>query len=488
MNYKAKMVTALLICLVLTKINGDTVLDTITKNSYNHFTLSEEIKSTQNNDGSIFCVGSIIQDLDSTNITSPYIGNFSPNGDLLWEKNFNSFKSYKAIDSKISESNEILILLNKIDKSEFKLLKLNPLKDSLWCKTFNWNKNDEGLEILKFDTYGISILGSTRSFGNYTDFFKLEISQAGDSISNSIYKRIGSLNQYNFQDTTILQIGDIARSFSKHGIPLSQKNIIFSLTNIIDTNISYIEYGKTVSDYWPNHEYGFNIYPKSDSSFILLGCSGGYSSPRGLPIILEMDSNGDTIHTYCKGISSSSNTEYYSQAFKISDGWIFGAVAKSTNSITANNSKLVIEKRDNNLKSLWTQEFNYTGKDYQYRVIETGTDSLLLYGYGLNSNNATSFISIVNDQMVYNSAFNIQKQCTPINFNYKSSNKTINFKNTNNFSTIAIYNLKGQIAMVKSLDNFKTTNIINCKHLSSGNYIAIIKSKETTLKRRLIIN
>lgn len=484
MNYKMNLVTAFFIFILSGNINGAISLDTTTINSYNHFTLSKEIKSSQNIDGSIFCVGSVIQVDDSANFAIPYIGNFSVNGDLIWEQSFPSFPSHSAVDAKISENNDILVILNKEDKSEFTVLKLNPLRDSIWCKSFNWNSNDIGLEIVNFSIDTISILGSSRSFDQYFKFFKLNMSQDGDSLSNKLYSRIGSLNQYNFQDSTILQIGDVTRSFSKHGILLSQKNIVFSL----NTDSTYLEYGKSVSDYWPNHEYGFNIYPKSDSSFILLGCSGGYSSPRGLPLILEVNSNGDTINTYCKGISTSTNTEYYSQAFKISDGWIFGAVAKRTNSITANNSKLVIEKRDNNMNSIWTQEFNYTGSDYCFNVIETGLDSILLYGSGLNSDSIISFISITNNQMVNNSNITQKKQNHSINVIYQKENKYLRLSNISKFSELIIYNLKGQAIISKPLNPINKTNLINCIHLASGSYLAIIKSKGFKLKHCFTIN
>lgn len=490
MHLKTLIFPLLIIAFTSISARETTDLSVLVLNNYNHFILSDEIRSKISSDKTLFLTGSITDSNNSIQTTIPYIGKYSIKGDLIWEKSFSSLASYVAQDIYETEQKELYLILNKTDKSNVKILKLNSLQDSLWCKTIDWSHSDIGLEFLETQDNNILILGKTRSIStsSYT-LFKLSISEEGDSLANQTLPIIPDMNQYCLSDTNIIQVGTIRKSFTKHGITSSQMDISFSLNN---SDSAYFSYGETYSDFWPFHEYGFNIYPKTDTSFIIIGCNGGYSSDRGLPLLLEINQNGKSIYNDCKGISTSSNTEYYTQSFKTSDGNIFGAVAKATNCIAANNALLVLEKRDKEFKSIWTQEFEFKGTDYSYKVIEAAIDTLILIGTSINSKEGISFIRIVDksNQQVSNLNTTISKSLNSFQIEYMNKSKTLRINQSiseNRTSTFSLYNIKGQNVISKKISGSSRELFINLKDLSAGNYFVFISNKDEIFKGKIII-
>lgn len=454
-------------------------------NCYDHFILSNEIKTELLPDNTIFLTGATIINSNDSTYQVPYIGKFDIYGNIIWEKSLIDIINYSAQDIHYKEDGNFYVLINSLSNEPLKVIKFNEDKEKLWEKKILAESYNKGFEIFPQSNSQIQIFGKATLDLEKT-LFKYTISSEGDSVTNEYFKVLsGTDRQYKIFESEILQIGDVQKSFSKHGIQLSQRDILFSKATSYDSVTQY-NYGTSYSDFWPYLEYGYNIYPKKNGNYLILGCRGGYSSSRGLPFLLEVDNEGNEWFCDNMGLSNSSNTEYYSQAFKISDGLVLGAVSKISNSIDAKNEILVIQKRSSeDYTSLWKKQFSFTGDDYSYKIFETGNDSLLLVGYGLEEDRKISFISIVNE-MATKIGTNVASNTNQNNLNYIIPNKrTLKILLNNKASAIVtITNLKGQKLFTKEIERSET---INCNNIPGSCYIVNLKFKNENIKQKVML-
>lgn len=455
-------------------------------NTYYHFSANNELKTEMDDSGNIFITGWKYGEYKNTGEIQkfPYYAKFDSEGNIINEALLIEHMDYEANDIIICKNGDAIILLNSINREKMTIIKKSAQGEYLWQKNFDWsNRIDVGCEFLNEDSDNISILGMTEVNNKY-EYFKLHLSENGDSLSTEFIPYLYDSFTYNIADTTIMQIGYKMGTYKK-GIGYSY--IAFALNEMQASEKTKLTYKSYSSDFGYDCLRGYNIYKNSDTSYLVLGFG------KGKPLFLEFNETGECVRRDSSSITVHANTSYYTQAFRVSSGWIFGAIGKHTDLNTSNNTKLVIEKRDSNFVSQWTREFDFSGRNYSYKIEETEPHNYLLMGYGLEMDSAYTFISI-KDNTGKQTSNNINSfkvnNSKPFQISFFTANQHLNITSKINSKgpiSISIFNLKGQevYRSQNRIENNKLT--INCKDFSSGSYLLHMNNKTINYKSKFLV-
>lgn len=447
------------------------------------FILHDEIKSSFNENGEIGLAGYglLEEHADSEKVVYPYVSFFNTKGENIFNEIKKYEPGYKAIDVIHRTDQSKVILCSNGEKSYLNMYntKQRPVLQfhvGMFDATYN------GLELTTDDKGNLIVIGTTTfsdSLGeDMTTLFEYEI-RKDTYIPTTRIKLIpmhSGFRQYNYHEGEILQVGDFSVLGGMHGIPFHFREVFYSYTTAQAIAGNYYKYDFQVSEY-PRNEYGFNIYPYSDTSYLVIGCAGGFSSSRGTPFLVEVNDSNDFNLSKNLVISSHTNTVRYSQAFKVDGGWLFGAIVGKYNKADALAMKLIIEKKDEDLNFIWTEEFDYSGGDYRYKIEELDSANYILYGYNLLEDSTLSFISI-DERGKTSAGINQVAEGNIVSSGWKmkldASGNRINFNRkdfTQSAFSMKLLNTRGQIVKQHKESSLSKDLSIDLSGLSRGAYI-----------------
>lgn len=270
--------------LALTKINTEG--DLIFEQSYGgtSFDLGMNISTTS--DGHLLLLGITSLPTSSGTQVDVFVLKVTTNGDTLWTKTYGDSSLFDVAEGLLETDNgEILILGSTYNGStnDFKLVRLDAQGNLLWQKVYNSSYDDEGINIQNAGNGEYLLLGRRKDGDD--DFYVMKIDEQGNILWENTY----GTPQYE-QAHSISKTSDGNFLLCGHSSGVDALHNLY-LTKIRPDGLVLYEkhYGGT------KHDGGTSAIELSNGNLLLVGETDSYGNGSKRAFFLETDAEGEVI-------------------------------------------------------------------------------------------------------------------------------------------------------------------------------------------------
>lgn len=408
-----------------------------------------------------------------------FVLKLTPLGDTVWTKTYggiNSDYSYKVIQ--LVDSGYILSGFTEsygLGVRDVYVLRLDKKGDTLWSKSYGGNGIDGSNDMIQTYDGGFVIVGNTFSFGEgVSDVYVIKISENGTLKWATAYG--GTLNDFGNAISETSDSGFVI-SGSTESFGSGQRDVyvikIDSIGNLI--------WSKAIGGI--ENESGKSIQVLPNNEIVVLGNTRSFGQGFEDYYLIKLNSLGDTIMTKTYGGSS---TEFGESIQQTSDkGFI---MAGFTNSFNTWNYDIYLVKTDS-LGNSGCNESTTSTLVTNPLTIKTSTLSSTSLGSGITypllkiGNTLTKPINVCNVNSINDVSLLSQLKLFP---NPTNSLITIQDKNSiiDNIIKIEMTDLQGKTIQIFTLN--KNDEQINLAHLKNGVYIAKIETSIGTILKKIV--
>ncbi|MDD5529587.1 MAG: T9SS type A sorting domain-containing protein [bacterium] len=250
--------------------------------------------------------------------------------------------------------------------SNFYLIKIDSLGDTLWTKTFGGTSDDFAWSVQQTQDSGFIIAGYTMSFGSgEEDFYLIKTNLSGDTLWTKTYGGNYVDYGYSVEQTTDsgFIIAGYTQSFGAGG------DIYLIKTNSSGDTLWTKTYGGSSED------YAYSVEQTTDGGFIITGLTHSFGTVGGSVYLIKTNSSGDTLWTRTYG---GSNSDWGYSVQQTTDGGFI--ITGMTYSLGGGYQDVYLIKTDYLGDTLWTKTFGGTGNDWGYSVEQTTDGGFIITG------------------------------------------------------------------------------------------------------------
>ncbi len=368
--------------------------------------------------------------------------------------------------------------------SDAYLIKTNSDGDTIWTKTYGWNKLESIGSVQETHDGGFITAGFTNSFcTSETDILLLRVNSEGDTLWTKVYGGEGQDCAY-----SVLQTSD--GGFIVTGLTNSfdavDDDAYLMKTNSYGDTLWVKTYKRTKND------NGGSIHQTFDGGFVILGTSS--LGPGGKKIyLIRTDSIGDTLWTKTYTGGTFEFDSWGDDIQLTSDG---GFIIAGTNiPLEGNNSDVYIIRTDSIGDTLWTKTFGGPGSDRSCALSPTKDGGFVVVGitnsYGAGDNDIYLIrldCSIIGIQEEMSSNL-----VMPDDFIVHGNNNHISIRYTIPYASpikLEAYNSKGHLITVihnKFMQKGTYNEVWDCKRYGSGVYFLRLRVNGFEVSKRFTI-
>jgi len=363
---KKKLLPFIIIALVSSAINAQTVFQKVYPNIYKGTSIQ------QTTDGGYIIAGGY----------NAYLLKLNSSGNTMWNKTYGD-SSY-IFNSVQQTADGGYIAAGSSDysyssNSDVYLVRTNSTGDTLWTKYYGGTSGDYANSVKQTPDGGFIVAGYTNSFGANGDVYLIKTDANGNILWTKTIGSIGSSSYNSYAN-------DLQNTFDG-GYILTGMAHYPSMYGGYDETMSIIKLNSFGDTLWTrgisesfgmDYPIGKSICETSDSGIVILGFPE-YYTPGGKAYIIKLNANGDTLWTKSFIILTSNQTEFNSIKQTSDGGFI---IAGSGGSAGGSPKKVYLIKTDSNGDTLWTKSYveSYSGPSKIYDVEQTNDGGYIIIG------------------------------------------------------------------------------------------------------------
>ena len=419
------------------------------------------------------------------------------NGDTLWTKNFGDSLIDEGYSIQQTTDGGFVItgIINLVpgnnggsSQGDVSLIKTNSIGDTLWTKVFgNINCSDWGNSVQQTTDGGFFIVGVSCGYkgfcagkycGGSGDVLLIRTDVNGDTLWTKIYG--DTSRDFGYSGKQTFDGGYIIAASKYDKINDTHNNGWLIKTDANGDTLWTKIFGDSLSDFF------YSVQQTFDGGYIVAG-SKGYDA-----WLIKADASGDTLWTKTFRVNEVNSGRFVQQT---SDGGYI--IVGSTDSISEDDSDILLIRTDANGNMLWTKTIGRSFNDHGYSVQRTIDAGYIITGSTQSFGPVSSdvwLIKVGRDITLIDENSNIFSRDYYLQQNYPNPfnpTTTIKFSiSQSDFVTLKIYNILGkEVATLVSekLNSGKYNYNWNAGNLASGIYIYILKSESFEQSRKMLL-